>query len=359
MIESAILWATRGSGRRSVVSFALVLAAISAAPLAPTEETKAAAQEVHLLIISGLGGDPVYRAQFVDWGTKLVTAARAAGVPEANITFLAESPEAAPSIIDGRSTRVEVERVIGEIDRRATAQDQVMIVLIGHGGGTGPASRVSLAGGSATGGSLAATDYARLLAELSPRRIAFVNLASGSGDFVPALAGEGRVIVTATRSATQRNAPLFGGHFVEAFAGSGADLDRDNRVSILEAFEFARQQTERHYREAGLLASEAAKIEDRAGGEGVLLPMEGTEVGAVASRFFLRSSAPTASPADPAIAARLRELYAEQDRIENSVADLTRRSGSMEAQAYQAALQPLLIELARLGQEIRRIEGTP
>jgi hypothetical protein len=265
----------------------------------------------------------------------------------------------APQIIDGRSTRIEVERAFAAIAGRAAIDDQIMVVLIGHGGGTGAASRVSLSGGSAGGGSLTAADYAELLATLTPRRVAFVNLASSSGDFVPILATSGRVILTATRSAAQRNAPLFGGHFVEAFAGTGADLDRDSRISILEAFEYARQETERHYREAGLIATEHALIEDRAGGSGVILPMDTGEVGAVASRFFLQRGTPATTVTDPATVARLRELYAEQDRLENSLADLTRQSGSMESQAYQAALQPILIDIARVGQEIRRLEGEP
>src|SRR5690606_11726488 len=121
----------------------------------------------------------------------------------------------------------------------------------------------------------------------------------------------------------------------------------------------ARQETARYYSDAGLIAPEHALIEDRAGGSGVLLPAETPEVGAVASRFFLDSAVPTSTTADPATAARLRELYTEQERLENEVADLTRLSGTMEAAAYQAALQTLLVELARVGQEIRRLEGAP
>jgi hypothetical protein len=275
------------------------------------------------------------------------------------LVFLAENPDAAPQVIDGRSTRIEVERAFASIAGRAADDDQIMIVLIGHGGGTGAGSRVSLSGGSAGGGSLTAADYAGLLATLSPRRVAFVVLASSSGDFVPVLAASGRTSVTATRSAAQRNAPLFGGHFVEAFAGTGADLDRDSRISILEAFEYARQQTVRHYREAGLIATEHSLIEDRASGTGVVLPMDTEEVGGVASRFYLQRAAPATTVTDPAMVARLRELYAEQDRLENSLAELTRQSGTMDSQSYQGALQPLLIDIARVGQEIRRLEGQP
>jgi hypothetical protein len=170
------------------------------------------AQDVHLLVIVGLGGDTQYRTQFTEWGTTLAEAARRAGLPAESVVLLAENPEMAPQIIDGRSTRIEVERAFAAIAGRAAIDDQIMVVLIGHGGGTGAASRVSLSGGSAGGGSLTAADYAELLATLTPRRVAFVNLASSSGDFVPILATSGRVIVTATRSAAQRTEPACAGH---------------------------------------------------------------------------------------------------------------------------------------------------
>lgn len=346
-------------GRRVVAGFGLAFLAGLGLPALPASHAEVAAQDVHLLVIAGLGGDPQYRDQFTEWGTTLVEAALEAGVPETNVVFLAESPEAAPGVVDGRSTRREVESAFAAIGERAGIEDEVLVVLMGHGSGTGGNSRVSLPGGSAGGGSLTASDYATLLSRLTPRRVAFVNLASSSGDFVPILAGSGRVVVTATRSASQRNAPLFGGHFVEAFSGSGADLDRDSRVSLLEAFEYARQQTERYYREAELIATEHALIEDRIGGTGVVLPMDSNEVGAVASRFFLRPSAPASTVTDPAALARLRELYAEQERLEDALADLTSRRGTMEPAAYQAELQPLLVETARVGQEIRQLEGTP
>jgi hypothetical protein len=357
MIGLALVAKLSRSERRTLLRAALVVAAGFSAPLLPINFGKVSAQNLHLVVIVGLGGDAEYRSQFTEWGTTLVEAAIVAGVPAANVVFLAENPESAPQVIDGPSTRIEVERVIGEIARRAAIEDEVLVVLIGHGGGSGGNSRVSLPGGSAGGGSLTASDYASLLATLTPRRVAFVNLASSSGDFVPILASSGRVIVTATRSASQRNAPLFGGHFVTAFSGTGADLDRDSRVSILEAFEYARQETERHYREEGLIATEHALIEDRIEGSGVNLPMDAADVGALASRFFLKRAAPATS--NPATAARLRELYAEQDRLEDSLADLTLRSGAMPAADYQAALEPILVELARIGQEIRRLEGAP
>jgi hypothetical protein len=211
---------------------------------------------------------------------------------------------------------------------------------------------------SLPGRSLTLADYRGFLELLEPRPVAFVNAASASGDFASALAGEGRVVVTATRSAQQRNATIFGGHFVRAFVGDEADLDRDGRVSILEAFEFARQETERHYRDLGLISPEQALLEDRAQGGGVPLPMEDDAVGILAGRFFLESVVP-ASVAGGANAERLRELYLRQEALEVEVATLGQRRELLGPSEYQAALEPVLVELATVGQEIRRLEERP
>jgi len=309
------------------------------------------AQETHLLVISGLGGDAEFRENFLDWGTRLVDGAAAAGVARGNITFLAEDPDADPERIRARSTADEIEAAFAGIAARAAPEDRVMVVLIGHGSGSGGNSRVSIPGPSLT-----VADYERLLASLAPRSVALVNTASASGDFVPTLAGEGRVVVTATRSAQQRNATIFPRHFVEAFAGEGADLDRDGRVSLLEAFEYARQETERHFRDRGLLASEQALIEDRAQGRGVTLPMEESEVGTLAARFFLQGVVPATVAGDGEEAEEIRRLYREQDRLETEIAQLSQRRGTLGEEAYQEQLQALLLRLATIGQEIRTIE---
>jgi len=324
---------------------------LSALLLLSGTSTALEGQEPHLVVISGLGGDPQFRADFVEWGARLVDAARDAGVDPGNIVFLAEDPDADPERISGRSTAEVIEETFASVASRAAPEDRVLVVLIGHGSGSGEESRVSIPGPSLT-----AADYRRLLETLAPRQVALVNAASASGDFIPVIAGDGRIVVTATRSAQQRNATIFGRHFVEAFTGDGADLDRDGRVSLLEAFEYARQETERHFRDRGLISSEQALLEDRSDGRGVALPTEDPEVGLLASRFFLQPPGGTAVAGDPAASDRLRELYMEEDAIETRIAQLGGQRDELGEEAYQDALQELIVELARIGQEIRALE---
>ena len=332
--------------RRCTPILAVLLIAAPPCPGALLE-----AQGTRLLIVSGLGGDPQYAEQFVEWGLEMADAADTAGIPPDNILFLAEDPEAAPGRIDARSTREEVERAVQELREGTAPEDRVLILLIGHGSGSGPDSRVSIPGPS-----LRASEYALLLEQLSPRTVALVNVASGSGDFIPVLAGAGRIVVTATRSSRQRNAAIFGGYFVEAFAGDGADADRDDRISLLEAFEYARLETDRYYNDRGLIPSETALLEDRLQGSGSEEPGEEDEVGLLAARFFLESAVPRVIAGDDETAERLRQLYAERASQEEEVALLGQREGAMEPEAYRAALEAVLIQLARTGSEIRELE---
>ena len=53
------------------------------------------------------------------------------------------------------------------------------------------------------------------------------------------------VVVTATKSPAQRNETQFASHFVAALAGQDADADRDGKVSVLEAFQYAGREVER------------------------------------------------------------------------------------------------------------------
>ena len=311
-------------------------------------------QETHVLIISGLGGEAAYSERFVEWGLGMIEAAREAGVPEANVHFLAEDPEAAPGRIHGRSAREEVERAFVELAAESAPEDRVLVLLIGHGGGAGGDSRVSIPGRS-----LRASEYRGFVETLAPRTVALVNLASASGDFVPVLSGEGRIVVTATRSSRQRNAALFGGYFVEAYATEDADTDRDGRISLLEAFEYARIETDRYYADRGLIASETALLEDRSEGAGEPEPSADSGVGQLAARFFLESAVPTEITGTDARAERLRTLYAEQARLEDELARLRQSEGSMVPEAYRATLEALLVTLAEVGAEIREMEASP
>lgn len=300
-----------------------------------------AAERTHMVIISGLGGEPQYADQFHEWAVTLADAAvNTHGLSASSVTVLTEDPTRDPGLIRARSTKENVERALAEIAAGASADDQLFVVLIGHGSSRGDEAKVNLPGPDMT-----ATDFAAILDAWPGGRIVFVNAASASGGFVPALAGPDRVIVTATKSGYERNRALFGEFFVEAYAGGGSDTDKDGRLSVLEAFVFANSEVARAYEAANTLQSEHAVLEDDGDGQGSRAPAATEGDGRLAAMTYLGGrggAAAVATSSDPRFAA----LYDERTRIEEEISALRARKDSMDEEAYDRALEDLLVDLA-------------
>jgi len=296
----------------------------------------AAAQDSHLVIVSGLSGEAKYATAFHDWATTLIDAAQNRwGVPESNIAYLAENAETHPDLVDARSTRDNVEQTLQTLAIRAGASDQVFVVLIGHGTAGEGGSKFNLPGPDMT-----AEDFVALLDAFPTQTICFVNAASSSGEFIPALSGRNRAIITATKTRYERNETLFAGFFVQAYASDGADIDKDGRVSALEAFNYASREVARAYETEGKLLTEHAVLDDEQ----------------VAMTVFLSGSAVAtsaeATPSDPQLAA----LYEEKRALEEQVAQLRLRKDEMDPDVYEQRLEDLLVELALKTREIRAFE---
>lgn len=335
----------------SVVPLLLALTAVSS-PVAPE---RAAAQETHVLVVAGLGGTPEYREEFLGWAEGLRHAlVEDRRVPADRITVLAEDPDAS-AVVDHRSTRAEVLRELGELAGRAAPGDRVIVVLIGHGTARGEEARFNLPGPD-----LGPEDVAAGLATFADQELALVHTGSASGGFLPPLSGDGRVIITATRSVRERNATEFPRFFVEALEGDGADLDKDGRVSLLEAFQYANLETARLYDEEGELLTEHAVLDDDGDGEGSRDPGPEAQDGRVAATFHFGSGAagavtgtPAAATDDPALA----RLYEERTAIQERIDGLRGNREAMSQDAYDEELESLLVELALKNREIRAAEG--
>ena len=316
---------------------ALLAAAARAGAQAPAGAT-------HLLVVSGAGGEPQYREAFHTMGARLAGAAvQRLGMPAANVVFLAEDSARAPA--QGRSSRAGLERALAAMAARAKAEDRVVVVLVGHGSQQGGAARFNLPGPDIT-----AAEFARLLAPFGARTVAVVNTASASGEWVQALSGKNRVVVTATKSGSEGNATLFPRHFVEAIAGDGADADKDGAVSLLEAYDYARREVARAFEGDNRLLTEHAQLDDDGDGKATAAPTR-TGDGALARRVFLRAGGAGAAGGDA-------RLLARRDSLQREIEALRARKARMTEAAYDAELERLLVALATANQALRR-GGTP
>lgn len=310
----------------------------------------AGAQEDHLLVVGGLGGDAEYRALFHEWATDLVEAARSAGIPGENIRYLSEKPERDPARIHGDARKEDVSAALASIARRSSAGDRVFVVLIGHGSFRNGEARFNLPGPDLT-----AREYGAALDALAGRDVVFVNTASASGPFIEALSGPGRTIITATRSGTEQNQTRFGGYFVAALTDGAADVDKNGRVSVLEAYRYARIETERSYQSANRLATEHALLDDDGDGTGTGETGEAGDGARARGLFF--GSGVAARLAEEAGDTTLVRLQREKVALEARIQELRTLQGTLEPATYQARLEELLVELAVLDRSIRARSG--
>ena len=310
----------------------------------------AVAQETHLAVIVGLAGEAEHGELFRRWaGTLVDHAANRLKMPRERIVYLLEKPEQDSKRVTGRSSKEEIDKALGTMAAAAGADDIVFIVLIGHGTFDGKIAKFNLPGPDMT-----PADFSALLKRFSSKKLVFVNTASASGPFVEALAAPGRTIVTATRTGAERFATLFGGYFVDALVGDAADADKNRRVSVLEAFNAAKQDVARAYEKQGIMLTEHPLLEDGGDTEGSMEPSPQGKDGRVAAILSLGTPATAlALPEDP----KLRQLYEERRALEQRVESLKLLKTSMDPAKYASDLENILTELAKKTQQIRAAEG--
>ena len=284
----------------------------------------------HVLLVTGLSGEPRLARDFDSAAAVVFDAAKTRWVAgDSNLIYLGEDPARDPKRIQGRASREALASAFLGVTRRSKPGDLVFVMLVGHGSGEGAGSRLNLPGPDAT-----AADFDLWLAGLAGRTVVLVNAASASGDFQAALKGPGRVVITATKSAMERNETTFAGVFARALVSDAADADKDGRISLLEAFGFARQEVIRGYERKNLLVTEHALVSDSGLARTVAFGI-------------------AAAPADPRIAA----LWTERRALEAQVDELRRRKATMDSTAYQRELERLLLEIAERTAAIRAAEG--
>ena len=303
------------------------------APKLPPDPNKFA------VIISGIGGDETYSARFAKWTSDLRSAlVGRLGFADERVTTLAEKPTEEEQLCSANVVR----DVFGKLRDSVKPDNQVFIFFIGHGSFDGKTAMFNLMGKD-----LSAADYAQLIKSLPTRKVVVVNMASASGEFIKPLSGAGRVVITATRSGQEQNATRFAEYFIAALGNPEADADKNGRVSALEAFDYATKLTGDSYEKKGLLATEHALLDDN--GDGVGHAKAGDGDGTLAKTTYFDSLPLQQAGGDEELA----KLFTERLRLEGEIEQLKARKSQMNEDEYDAALEKLLIEFAKLNQSIK------
>lgn len=288
-------------------------------PLALCLAAAGARAATYYVTVAGLGGEPDYEKRFGLWAQEIERVLKSAG-GDARV----ESLQGTAASRDG--VRAALERVA----RESKAGDAFILMLIGHGSFDGVDYRLNLPGPDLT-----AADLAGLLDRIPAERQLVVNMTSASGGANEALRKPSRVVISATKSGTEKNATIFARYWAEALREPSADTDKNQTISAAEAFRYAQQKTARFYETEKRLATEHPVLLEE--------PMAG-------SFPLVRYGATAGFAGDPA----KRSLLARREELEQQIDRLKFRKAAMPAEDYKKQLTALLLELARVQEELEK-----
>ena len=286
----------------------------------------------YYVTVAGLGGEPDYEQRFSGWAKDIDKVVR--GTADAKVDTL-YGPDA---------TRAKIQDVFARVSREAKPDDLLVLMMIGHGTYDGVEYKMNLPGPD-----LSAAELATLLDRVPAKRQVVVNMTSCSGASRALLERPNRVVITATKSGSERNATIFARYWAEALRDPSADTDKNETISALEAFRYAEQKTSNFYNTQKRLATEHAMLDDTGKGEGVRAPSADNGQGLVAARMpLLRTGAAQVAASDPA----KKALMAKKDELEQQIDQLKYQKAALAPEAYKQQLSALLLELAKTQAEL-------
>lgn len=299
---------------------------------------QARAEQRHALIVSGAAGGAEYVAQYDRWTAQLSkTLIDTLKFDPALVKVLSDTTRSADA-----ATAENVRRAIASAAARMTRDDVLFVFLIGHGTFDGTDAKFNLVGPD-----LESVEWSALLKGI-PGRLVLVNTSSASFPFLERLSGPRRIVITATDSPAQRYDTVFAEYFIRALTDPAADLDKNDRVSIWEAFAAASAAVRRHYQQRGQLSTERALLDDNGDGVGNEVTTPGDD-GSLASRTYLDESLPGAQPTDEV----LLKLLQRKATLEAEIEDLKIRRQFLAPAEYAKEFERLMIELSQVSHDIR------
>ena len=307
----------------------------------------------YAVIMVGPAVGETNQERFRQWGLSLHDIlARDYGYSSDTITLLYDDGEAdfnGSERIDGAADRAGIEQALTTLHERVATGDQITLYLIGHGSGAEQEAKFNIVGPDITG-----SEFADMLDRFDRQDMVIVNTTSASYGFSASLSSEGRVVISSTRSPSERYDPVFSGYFIEALDGRNGDRDKNNRVSVLEAFEYAKANVEQWYSEQGRLASEHAGLDDNGDAMFSLNPGANEADGLLAEIAYIDTLVDDTT----GLSAEALATKARMQEIERSVFILRGRKAEYLEADYWREMEALLVDLARTTARFNEQTGT-
>lgn len=276
--------------------------------------------DLHGVIVEGLPGNTEYAGQFRAETEALLAATRGMS-GEGRVHLLREA----------KADKAGVQRLFEGLAKRIKPKDRIVVYLVGHGSYDGLEYKFNIPGPDLNGADLAA-----LMNGLPGREQVLVIPGSASGALIEILKDDGkRIVITGTRSGSERNATRFGGFLAAALAEPAADVNKDEAISVKEAFEYAERRVTDYYETEGSLATEHPQIT----GDGH------------SERLLARLGGGGKAEDDP----RLTGLLQQRESLDGEILELQLNRDTLGEEEYFSRLQDLMIDLAELDGEIEKL----
>jgi len=301
--------------------------------LSVLSSTPAARQDV--IVVVGAPGTEEFGDQFLQWSKRWEKAATAG-----NASFQSIGGAEVNEVED----RLRLKKVLSEVDLKSP--EPLWLILIGHGTFDGLQAKFNLRGPDVS---------AKQLQEwLKPvtRPTTVINCASSSGPFINRLTGANRIVVTATKSGYEHNFARFGDHLSAAITDLAADLDKDDQVSLLEAYLAASSRVADWYRQEARLSTEHALLDDNADGLGTpadwyqgVRATRTAKAGAAADGLRANQVHLVRSKREESLSYAARE---KRNRLEQQIEQLRQQKQKIEEESYYDRLEQLFLEVGLL-----------
>jgi hypothetical protein len=286
----------------------------------------------YYVTIAGLGGTAEYETQFQEWAADLDRELRQNG-PDAHVETLTGAS----------ATRENIKNLFDRLSRTVAPDDAFALFLIGHGTFDGTDYKFNIPGPDVT-----AAELNRFLDQIPAQRQLIVNTTSCSGASLATLVRKDRIVITATKSGTEKNAPVFARYWVDALRDPAADMDKNGVVTALEAFRYSQQKVAAYFESEKLIASEHPLFTESDAKAAVRDPNPENHQGLLASVFPLMRPEGTAN----ALSAEKQKLLVRKQQLEEKIDRLKYQKATLPEQEYKQQLTALLLELARTQAEI-------
>ncbi|HTR00084.1 MAG TPA: hypothetical protein VMH83_08835 [Candidatus Acidoferrum sp.] len=301
-----------------------------------------------ITIVQGLSGQPQYEKEFGDARQKIETASHSITDNDKVFSFAGD-----------KATRAALLKHFADLGKKMGANDRAAIYLIGHGSFDGDTYKFNIPGPDLTG-----EDLKGVLEHLPGSNHVLVSTGSASGAMVETITGTANIrsrgkadasgapreaeaasaakapskylLISGTRNGNERNATQFARFFADALSSKDADVNKNNSISVQEAFDYADKRVSGYFQEEGKLATEHAQLR----GDGAA-QLNLSRLNAAEQKAELANAS-----------GKLQELLKRRQQLDAEIEDLQVKRGQMSNADYVAKFQQLVLQSAELNEQI-------